>query len=53
MSIITDEMTGKAIEKYDKNLQKFLGAVDLVGVTSNESIRLANKMLIFMQVPSV
>ena len=47
-SLITDEMTVKAMEKYDKNLQKFVGAVDLGGVTSSESDSLANKMLGFV-----
>ncbi len=47
-SLITDEMTIKAMEKYDKNLQKFVGAVDLGGVTGSGSSGLANKMLGFV-----
>jgi hypothetical protein len=30
-SLITDEMTIKTMEKYDKTFQKFVGAVDLGG----------------------
>ena len=41
----TDEMMIKAMEKYDKYLQKFVDAVDLGGVTSHESSGLSNKML--------
>ena len=50
-SLIVDEMTIKPVEydmKYDKNLQKFVGAVDLGGVTSSESTALANKMIGFV-----
>ena len=47
-SLIVDEMTIKPMEKYDKNLQKFVGAVDLGGVTSSESTALANKMIGFV-----
>jgi len=36
------------MEKYNPNLQKIFGAIDLGGVTSNDSNSLANKILVLI-----